>query len=451
MRKTLFIIFVMIWLTGCGATALRQGRSYIEREQYSQAVEVLTNALNQEPDNPKIHRDLGIAYYGMDQYQQSLNELTIAKQKLKKDGSVIFYLGLIYEKSEQYEKAIEEYTQYIQLSRFSPMRKQIQERVQLLIRKEADLWARKRIEDEEKIVVSEIPNNSVAVTYFKPNNVSERLEPLHKGLTDLLINDLTLIEGLTVVERIKLKEIYDELALATTDLVDQKRAPLEMGSLLGANTLITGTFTTFGEDEHSPWRIEPSLGMVKANEIAAIEGIEGNFAQFIQVEKKLALQILDYLDIELTAEEQNRIAEKIKQNIPTESLEAFLAYSRGLDYQDSGVYGQAENEFEKAVSIDRNFDNAKIQLNTTKVLSKASIGVQASPEVPPISSADSLEREWVAAVSEEDLRNELLSATVAVISQTDIEDSEDKVPPTKTEPQSPESPEKVRVEVVIEW
>jgi tetratricopeptide (TPR) repeat protein len=221
-----------------------------------------------------------------------------------------------------------------------------------------------------------------------------------------------------------------------------------MGSLLGANTLITGTFTTFGEDEHSPWRIEPSLGMVKANEVAAIEGIEGNFAQFIQVEKKLALQILGRLNIELTSEERNRIAEKIKQNIPTESLEAFLAYSRGLDYQDRGMYEQAETEFEKAVSIDRNFAPAKVQLNTTKVLSKASIDVPPSPAVPPISSADSLEQEWVSAVIEEELISEVLTTTVADVSQTDMEDSEDKVSPNKTEPKIPE---KVRVEVVIEW
>ena len=247
--KALGILALALLLLGFGPSNLRQGRTYLERGQYARALEKLTDAVNEDPDNPGIHRDLGQAYYETGQYEQALEELNKAKSKLDKDGKLIFYLGMTYERLEQYDKAVAAYSDYVKLGRFSKIKKKIRRRIQWLIRQQTQKWAKERMKMEKTIDPASIPPNTIAVTYFKPFSISKELEPLHKGLTELLIIDLSMVKSLKVLERIKLAEIYDELGFSSTDVVDQSTAP-RMGKLLGARTLVTGTFTGLGVIDH---------------------------------------------------------------------------------------------------------------------------------------------------------------------------------------------------------
>lgn len=423
--RTIIIFILILFMFGCASASLRQGRSYLAKEKYPQALEALTNALNEDPDNPEIHRDLGIAYYKTDQYEQALDELEKAKQGLGKDDRLIFYIGLTYEKLKLYDKAIEEYANYTQLGRFSRIKRKIQQRVQWLIQQQAAQWAKSRMEVEKGIDPASIPDNTVAVTYFKPFSVPEELEPLHKGLTDLLIIDLSLIQNLRVVERIKLNEIYNELGFSSTDLVDQDTAP-RMGKLLGASSLVTGTFTGFGGDQ---WRIDPTLGRVKLGKFQVLQSVEGEVPRFVQVEKDLVLQILENLGIELTQEEKDQIME----NVPTESLKAFLAYCRGLDYSDRGMYSEASREFETAISLDPKFSQAKEHLTGAQFMSTS------------IEPTDELEMALDSELSSEALKNESLATTVQSVSRGDVDRA------SGTEPELTEEQPEAQLEVLIRW
>ena len=422
--RGLRIFILVLLIAGCGTASWRQGRRYLADGKYDQSIEALENALNEDPDNPKILRDLGIAHYKAEQYEQSLEHLEEAKKGLEKDSRLSFYLGLVYEQLGQYDKAIEEYANYTRLVRFSRIRRQMQQRIEWITRQQAAEWVKERMKMEEEIDTASIPDNTIAVTYFKPFSVSEDLEPLHKGLTALLIIDLSMVESLKVVERTKMKELYDELGLSSTDLVDQDTAP-RIGKLLGANSLITGAFTGLGNEL---WRIDPALGQVKAGKFETLESIEGQFLDFVQLEKQLVLQIVKGLDIELTKEEQSSILE----NVPTNSLQAFLAYSRGIDYTDKGMYTEATKEFETAISLDPNFNQAKDSLT----------GAKLSPAA--IESADELEAVWDATLSEEETREELLTATAESVSQEDVSRTK------RTEPKIPEKP-LVPLEIHFRW
>lgn len=423
--RTLTVIVVIIWIAGCGSPSLRQGRSYLANDQYAQAIEALTDALNRDPANAKIHRDLGIAYYKNWQYEQALNELKKAKQVLSKDSLVVFYLGLLYERSEQYDKAIEEYSNYTKLRRYSRLRGQIERRIQLLARQQATQWAKERMSIEKEIDVASIPDNSVAVTYFRPLGVSENLEPLHKGLADLLIVDLSIVESLRVIERNRLTEIYGELGLSSTDIVDQNTAP-RMGKLLGASSIVTGAFTGLGSEQ---WRIDPALGFVKAGDFRSLEGVAGELAGFLRTEKELALKILEELNIKVTEAER----EKILKNVPTESLAAFLAYSRGLDYADKRMYSQAAMEFREAISLDPGFDQARIHLTEVTSLSQ------------PVESIDELEILWASEIPAEEEKNGLIAATIESVSQGDVSAA------PVSEPEFFEREPEVEVQVILRW
>lgn len=425
MAKSIVSIFLLsIFMLGCITTgSLRQGKKLLSEGEYDRAAEVLINALEEEPDNPEISRNLGIAYYKLGQFNQALDKLEKAKQGLPKDSRLIFYLGLVYEKLEQYDKAIEEYSNYTRLSPLSRFRRKIKERLPWLIRQEAARWAKTRLKDEENLPVQDIPDTTVAVTYFKPLTVLEGYESLHLGLTDLLIADLSLVESLSVVERIKLHKILDELGFSSTDLVDQSKAP-RMGKLLGAGTLVTGAFTALEER----LQIEPALGKVKLNEIYTLEGVEGMLANFLQIEKNLALQILDEMGLELTSEERKAIS----QNIPTESLAAFLAYSSGLSYEDRGMYPEAAKEYESALTLDPTFNKAILHLKEVQSLTQ-------------VESVDSLEQLREAALSTKSLQDEGLGTIVESISRQSM----GSIP--RSEADIPEGPEEVEVEVIFTW
>jgi len=423
--RALSVIVVIIWVAGCGSPSLRQGRSYLANDQYVPAIEALTDALNRDPGNARIHRDLGIAYYKNWQYEQALSELKKAKQALSKDSLVVFYLGLLYERSEQYDKAIEEYSNYTKMRRYSRIRGQIERRIQLLARQQATQWAKERVRVEQEIDVASIPDNSVAVTYFRPLGVSKDLEPLHKGLADLLIIDLSMVESLRVVERNRLTEIYGELGLSSTDIVDQNTAP-RVGKLLGASSIVTGAFTGLGNEQ---WRIDPALGFIKAGDYKSLEGVEGELPGFIRTEKELALKILEELGIEVTQTER----EKILKNVPTESLNAFLAYSRGLDYADKRMYSQAAMEFREAISLDPGFDQARTHLTEMTSLSQ------------PVESIDELEILWASEISAEEEKNGLMAATMESVSQGNV-----RAAPV-SEPEFVEGEPEAEVQVIIRW
>lgn len=426
--KTIIIVIIIIFTAGCSSTSLRQGRYYMAKEEYDNAIKSFKIALDNDPDNPRIQRDTGIAYYKAREYLKASSELEKAKKKLDEDGLLMFYLGLTYERLGQYEKAIQEYSGYTRLGPFNTIKKKLNQRIYLLSRQQASQWAIKRMLTEREINPAEIPNNTIAVTYFKPINVSEELKPLLIGLADLIIVDLSFVKQLTVIERIKLKEIYEELGFSTTDFVDQNTAP-RMGKLLGANHLVTGTFTGINPQF---WRIILAMGETKANNYQLLKGIEGDNSDFIKSEKSLVLEILKNLKIEITPEDR----EKIISNVPTKSLQAFLAYSRGLDYLDKGMYSKAIKELESAISIDPRFDRAKMELSNAKLLSQA---------IEPIKN---LEISFESAMSIDKNKRDFMAGTMGVVSQGNINRAPFSEPRTI---ESSGEKQEIQIDILIQW
>ena len=87
---------------------------------------------------------------------------------------------------------------------------------------------------------------TLAVLYFENNSVvdKDKMEPLSKGIADMLITELTNIKAFKVVERERLNDVIDELKLQQTGVFDQSTAQ-KIGKLLGAQTLLLGSFMNF--------------------------------------------------------------------------------------------------------------------------------------------------------------------------------------------------------------
>src|SRR5512141_1177667 len=90
---------------------------------------------------------------------------------------------------------------------------------------------------------------TIAVLYFENNSVvdKDKLDPLKKGLADMMITEMSKINGIKVVERQRIQSIIEELNLNETDMVD-KSSSQKMGSLLGAQVMLFGGFSNLFND-----------------------------------------------------------------------------------------------------------------------------------------------------------------------------------------------------------
>jgi hypothetical protein len=111
----------------------------------------------------------------------------------------------------------------------------------------------------------------------------------------------------------------------------------------------------------------------------------------------MVFDVLDVLGIALSAQARDSLAQ-----VPTESFDAFMAYSRGLDYRDRGEYDAAKEEFELAVRLDPGFDEAAEQRRELSVLSGT--GIEQPSTLETFSAATSQDPEWRAATGNTDRR-----------------------------------------------
>jgi len=354
-----------LFLVGCGASYYSQGRNRLENEDYEEAIGAFQYALKENPDDARVLRELGITHYRNGDINKATRYLLQAVKRDGRDGRTLFYLGLVFETTEQIRYAIAVYKLYINVSPHSDIRRQIEGRLTLLLRRQMAEQARAVLAQEASIDVESIPDSTIAILYFKNMGNKEGLDPLQKGIADMLITDLSKVNGLKVVERIRMQKLVEEMGLGMTGLVDEATAP-RMGRLLGAAKLIQGSYIDL-----SDYRLRFDTGLINTKaQTVEMDHIEGKLLQLFKLQKDLVFRVVDNMGITLTQKERDEI-----EIIPTENILAFMAYCRGLDFEDRGMFDRASQEYQRAVDLDPNFTKAGGNLNRSKVLDQPGINV----------------------------------------------------------------------------
>src|ERR1035437_8741871 len=217
---------------------------------------------------------------------------------------------------------------------------------------------------------------TLAVMYFENNSVidKEKVEPLKKGLADMLITDLTKVQAFRVVERERLNDILAELKLNQTDAIDQSTAQ-KVGKLLGAQTLLLGSYVNFfgGKMRVDLRIVETETGLtLKADEIT------DDADELFDIVKDLTAKVVDKFDIKLSEEE------KTDMNIKRGSVdvESSLYYAKAVEKEDAarelykqgdkqgaiGIYKTAIGLYELALGKNPNLTDASVKLGNLKNL-----------------------------------------------------------------------------------
>ena len=191
------------------------------------------------------------------------------------------------------------------------------------------------------------------------------LQPLSRGLAELMLTDLAMVRSLRLLERIQVGALLDELKLGQSGRADASTAA-RVGRLLRAERMVQGVATI---TQNGPVRM--SAAVVRGDgDVRAGAEANGTFKQLLDLEKQIVFGLATELGIQLTEAERQRILRQGPKN-----LAAFLAYSKGLEALDRGDYRGAAAAFAAAVRADPSFQSAVEQQQAAE----AAPALQATP------------------------------------------------------------------------
>lgn len=347
----------------------------------------LEQARTADPKSEPVQRSLGIAYFKAKRYGDAKTALQQAASMDPNDGVAALYLGLNAEAQDDLPAARTAYESYLRVGKTRGVKNQISERLVVIARKENEAAAKLAVAQERQRGAVPGPATTVAVMPFSFIGSDTTLKPLERGFAELVTTDLTRSSRLTVVERARLQALLDEIALQQAVSV-QSGTGVRAGKILQAGRLVGGSIAQVGTDQLS---VNASVTNVQTTQTEGA-GARGQQTaeQIFQLEKDIVFALFNDMRIQLTTAERTAIDQR-----PTRSLQAFLAYSRGLELLDRGRYDEAGRFFDNAVRLDPNFGSAQQKSQEAKsgaagtTVTAASVegGLRGTPEGAAVNAA----------------------------------------------------------------
>jgi TolB-like protein len=310
-------------------------------------IPALESERQRHPSDVGLIVKLGIAYYDAKDYQKAQDVLASALALDQRNYPATVYQGLSLEELGRLDGARKAYNAAAALATTADQKREISNRLALLTRKELQQAAQQAIAQETQLSQQPPVENSVAVFPFRYVGTDEELRPLARGVTHLVITDLSRVSRLQLLERERVQTLVEELKLTDEGRVDPATGA-RSGRLLRAARVVQGSL----QDLTQTKQLKLDADVVNATSAAVVGTGSGadKLQQFFDVEKKVVLQLLDGMGIALSPAEQRAISER-----PTADLQAFLAFSRGLEAEDRGDFRAAKDYFNAAVQRDPNF------------------------------------------------------------------------------------------------
>ncbi len=217
---------------------------------------------------------------------------------------------------------------------------------------------------------------TIGILYFENNSVvdKDKLDPLKKGLADMLITEMSKINSLRVVERQRIEAVVEELHLSEMDLVD-KDTVQKIGKLLGAKFLLLGGFSNLFGDK---LRIDARIVSTETGLTIKEEEETGNLDEFLTTLKSLVKKVSGDLEIDVSKGEEDRLA-----STKDGKFDGYVAYAQGLNLEDNGhklekegkgaeaaaMYESARSMFQKAWDESNGYEPAKQKMEEMAALS----------------------------------------------------------------------------------
>lgn len=330
-------------------------------EDYSGDIRQLLRQLAANPDDPAALREIGIRYFLTRQFDQAKLHLFRSYMRAEDDPKTIFYYGLTLEYMGDIQGALAVYIHYSEVSSFSPYRKLIEGRYRALTREMIKQQFQSLLANEPQLGAERMSPKAVAVFPLAYQGTDQKYEALGKGISEMVLIDLGQIKSLTLIERIRIEALLEELKFGQSKFVDRGTAP-RLGKLLSAGRVVSGSFNV----SNDKLRMDVAAWDVVGRKFPDFKTKSDDLENLFKIEKELVFTIIRDLGITLTQEERRRI-----QFIPTKNILAFMNYCLGLKSEDAYDYQGAKVYYNEALRIDPTFELAKTKAAAAEALSVA--------------------------------------------------------------------------------
>ena len=318
----------------------------------------------QQPANPDIRFRLAAALLNAGRCDTAIVVANSGQLLAPNDALGPMVIGGCQEKDGRYDLAFATYTDFANKHPQTRGVAALRALAQIALRTQATQTAKLALARESTLTAAAPEPSTVAVLPLTIAGDSG-LQPLSRGLAELMATDLAMVRSLRLLERVQVGVLLDEMKLGESGRADPNTAA-RVGRLLRAERMVQGVAAI---TENGPVRMSAAVvrgdGSVQTGAQA-----NGTFKQLLDLEKQLVFGLATELGIQLTEAERQRILRQGAKN-----LAAFLAYSQGLEALDHGDYRAAAAAFSAAVRADPSFQQAQQQQQAAD----AAPAVEASP------------------------------------------------------------------------
>jgi TolB-like protein len=198
---------------------------------------------------------------------------------------------------------------------------------------------------------------TVAVLYFTNSALvrHDEYEPLSKGITEMLITELTGSPALQVVERDRLQALLQEQDLARSSRVDQETA-VRLGKILGAQHLLMGGFVI---DPRENMRLDVRAVSVETSRVEYVETVSGKSGDVLGLISQLGAKINQRLRLPPVA---SQVAPAKTRTSKADQLRAVMLLSRALEENDRGNVTGAMALYRQALDVYPEYRRARVLL-----------------------------------------------------------------------------------------
>jgi TolB-like protein len=201
--------------------------------------------------------------------------------------------------------------------------------------------------------VAPASTTTLSVLYFDNLSGAHEYAHLSKALAEMLINDLSRVEGIALVEREQLEKVMKELALGLTGVVDESTSP-KIGKILGAAYLISGNYLVERRDVAVNYKVVE----VESGTIMASGAVQERASRMLRVKDAMSASVVTALKKVFP----ELVAPSAQPDAPEVPLEQIARYGQALDQKDRGNYREAKDLLAALSAQAPSFSYAKKEL-----------------------------------------------------------------------------------------
>jgi TolB-like protein len=188
------------------------------------------------------------------------------------------------------------------------------------------------------------PKKNVAILYFDNYTGSADYDALGKGISSMMISDLSSVKEIQLLERDRMQDLIKEVDNQHTKYFDSTTA-VKVGKMVGAEYVVVGSFSTVKPQ----MRIDTRVVRVQTGEIVKTAQVTGDQDKFFDLEKKLADRLIDGLGLALSPEEQAALEAQEKAN-RVDAVQTVANFSQALSSYDHKDYQGAVEQMAPVVT-----------------------------------------------------------------------------------------------------